>query len=48
MNKEFETNCLICGTTFQSAQSSTADAVAIGAVQVRGRERQVEVYSLGG
>jgi class 3 adenylate cyclase len=48
MNKELESRCLICGTTFESARSSCADAVAIGAVQVRGRDRAVEVFSLSG
>ena len=48
MNKELETSCLICGMTFKAAQSSCSDAVAIGALQVRGRHRTVEVFSLGG
>jgi adenylate cyclase len=48
MNKELETSCLICGTTFKAAQSSCGDAVAIGELQVRGRDRTVEVFSLGG
>lgn len=48
MNKELETTCLICGTTFEAARSSCADAVPIGALQVRGRDRAVEVFSLSG
>jgi class 3 adenylate cyclase len=48
MNTELDTRCLICGTTFASARSSCADAVAIGALQVRGRDRAVEVFSLSG
>lgn len=47
MNKELATSCLICGTTFESARSSCADAVAIGSVQVRGRDRPVDAFSLG-
>ena len=47
MNKELATSCLICGTTFESARSSCADAVAMGSVQVRGRDRPVDAYSLG-
>ena len=48
MNKEFKTNCLICGTTIKLGGSSCADAVAIGIVPVRGRDRTVEVFSLDG
>jgi adenylate cyclase len=48
MNKELETNCLICGTTFKAAESSCGNVVAIGALQVRGRDRTVEVFSIGG
>jgi len=47
MNKELGTSCLICGATFQAAQSSCAEAVPMGALQVRGREGAVEVYALG-
>jgi adenylate cyclase len=46
LNKEFKTRCLICGTTFESARSSVPDADAIGALQVRGRDRAVAVFSL--
>jgi adenylate cyclase len=48
MNKEFRTNCLICGTTMKAMGTGSADAVAIGTVQVRGRDRAVEVFSLAG
>jgi adenylate cyclase len=48
LNKEFETDCLISGSTFEAARSNCLDAVAIGSVQVRGRESAVEVFSLGG
>ena len=48
MNKELDTRCLICGTTFESARSNCADAVPIGALDVRGRERAVEVFSVSG
>lgn len=48
LNKELETSCLICGVTFDAAQSRCADASAVGSVQVRGRDRSVEVFALGG
>jgi class 3 adenylate cyclase len=47
LNKELETDCLICGTTFGTARSTCADAVAMGSVQVRGRNGAVEVFALG-
>ena len=47
LNKELDTDCLICGTTFKAAESSCMDAVAMGSVQVRGRESTVEVFALG-
>lgn len=47
LNKEFETDCLVSGATFDAARSHCADAVAIGAVQVRGRGNAVEVFALG-
>jgi adenylate cyclase len=46
MNKEFKTSCLICGTTMKAMGASSADAVAIGTFQVRGRDGAVEVFSL--
>ncbi|MGQ0580695.1 MAG: adenylate/guanylate cyclase domain-containing protein [Reyranella sp.] len=46
LNKELETDCLICGTTFADAQSACAGAVPMGATQVRGRESTVEVFAL--
>lgn len=46
MNKEFKTNCLICGTTMRLAGPSCSDAVAMGTGQVRGRDGEVELYSL--
>jgi class 3 adenylate cyclase len=48
MNKEFKTSCLICGTTMQAMGTGSADAVAVGTFQVRGRDRAVEVFSLAG
>ncbi len=48
LNKELETDCLICGRTFNEASSVCADAVAVGATQVRGRDAAIEVFSLGG
>jgi adenylate cyclase len=48
MNKEFKTNCLMCGTTVRLAGSSCSDAVAMGTCQVRGRDGAVEVFSLDG
>jgi class 3 adenylate cyclase len=47
LNKQFETNCLISGPTFEGARSTCVDAVAMGSVQVRGRESSVEVFALG-
>lgn len=47
LNKELETDCLICGATFAAAQSTCTDALPVGATQVRGREAAVEVFSLG-
>jgi adenylate cyclase len=48
LNKEFETDCLISAATFEAAPSNCLDAVAMGSVQVRGRESAVEVFALGG
>jgi class 3 adenylate cyclase len=47
LNKELETDCLICGTTFEAARSVCADARPVGATPVRGREASVEVFALG-
>ncbi len=47
LNKKLETDCLICGATFGAARSACADAVAVGSVQVRGREGTVEVFAFG-
>lgn len=48
LNKELGTQCLICGTTFEAARSTCPDAVAVGSVQVRGRDAAVEAFALGG
>ncbi len=48
LNKQFETDCLISGSTLEAAASRCVDAVAKGSVQVRGRENAVEVFALGG
>lgn len=48
LNKELGTASLICGATFAVARSACADAVAVGSVQVRGREGHVEVFAFGG
>jgi adenylate cyclase len=48
LTKEFETDCLISGATFETARSGCADAVAIGSVPVRGREAPADVFALGG
>ena len=48
LNKELETDCLMCGTTFAAARSACADAVAVGSVQVRGREGVVDTFAFGG
>lgn len=47
LNKELGTASLICGATFEVARSVCADVVAVGSVQVRGREGVVEVFALG-
>jgi len=46
MNKELGTACLICGATFSAAQSVCGEAARIGPLPVRGRDREVEVFSL--
>lgn len=46
LNKEYQTSCLICGVTFNAARSDCANAVPIGDIQVRGRDRSVEVFAL--
>jgi class 3 adenylate cyclase len=48
LNKERDTECLICGTTFAGARSHCADATPVGAVRVRGREAAVEAFALRG
>ena len=48
LNKELETDCLICGDTFDAARSSCTDALAVGATQVRGREGTLNVFAIGG
>jgi adenylate cyclase len=45
LNKELDTDCLICGATYAAAPASCA-ATAMGAVQVRGREHAVDVYAM--
>jgi len=47
LNKEFGTDSLICGATFEAARSTCADAVAIGSVQIRGREAALQVFAFG-
>lgn len=46
LNKEFGTLCLVSGATFEAARSSCVDSVAMGVVQVRGRESAVQVFAL--
>ena len=46
LNKELATDCLISGTTFTAMQPEGGDAVAVGSVQVPGRDGAVEVFSL--
>ena len=48
LNKEFGTDCLICGVTYRAAGLSSTDAGAMGSVQVRGRDYVVQVFALGG
>jgi adenylate cyclase len=47
LNKELETDCLISSETFEATRSDCTDAVAMGSVQVRGRDGVVEVFALG-
>lgn len=47
LNKELGTASLICGATFAASRSACADAMAVGSVQVRGREGVVEVFAFG-
>ena len=47
LNKDLGTDCLICGATCAAARSDCADAVAMGSVQVRGRDAAVEVFAVG-
>jgi class 3 adenylate cyclase len=46
LNKEIGTDCLICGATFEAAQSGALDVVRIGPVHLRGRESTAEVFAL--
>lgn len=48
LNKQLGTDCLVSGPTFEAARSNCIDAVAMGPVQVRGRESAVETFALGG
>lgn len=48
LNKEFGTASLVSGVTFEAARAACADAVAVGSVQVRGRDSAVDVFALGG
>jgi adenylate cyclase len=48
LNKEFKTDCLVCGTTFTAARSECAGATAMGSLRVRGRDNAVEVFAPGG
>jgi class 3 adenylate cyclase len=48
LNKELDTDCLMCGTTFAAARPASADASAMGTVPLPGREGAVEVFSFGG
>ncbi len=47
LNKELGTASLISGATFEAARAACADAVAVGSVQVRGRDAVVEVFAFG-
>ncbi|WP_234826655.1 adenylate/guanylate cyclase domain-containing protein [Sinorhizobium meliloti] len=48
LNKDFGTDCLISGSTFDGLHPVCLDAVAMGTLQVRGRERSARVYALSG
>lgn len=47
LNKELQTQTLVCGATYRGAGQNDASARCVGAVQVRGRELAVEVFSIG-
>jgi class 3 adenylate cyclase len=46
LNKEFGTQCLICGKTYVAAVSTCVGAVSKGDVQLRGRMSTTEVFAL--
>lgn len=48
LNKDFETDTLICGATFIGANGAAPNAERMGTVQVRGRELAVKVFALRG
>jgi class 3 adenylate cyclase len=48
LNKELQTDTLICAATFRGARQQGADARSVGTVQVRGRELAVEVFAIHG
>jgi adenylate cyclase len=48
LNKELGTDTLVCGATFAAAPSACTGMKAAGFLQVRGRERAVEAFALGG
>ena len=47
LNKEFGTSCLITRSTFEAARIPCEGAVAVGSVQVRGRDAAIEVFAIG-
>jgi len=48
LNKELQTETLVCGATFRGAGQVGAGARGVGTVQVRGRELAVEVFAIDG
>jgi class 3 adenylate cyclase len=46
LNKEFDTQCLICGQTYVAAVASCVDAISKGQIQLRGRVSTTEVFAL--
>jgi adenylate cyclase len=47
LNKELGTSILVCGTTFMAIRPAGVDSVAMGSLQLRGREASVDVFAVG-
>jgi class 3 adenylate cyclase len=45
LNKKLHTDCLVSDKTYNAAREACAGARSVGSVQVRGRERSLEVFA---